>query len=182
MSTQAPHGEMPPMGYEAQRVPAKEPARNASRNRVLPEPHETYEIAPDELMEGMDHFWMPTRISGQPNPDIRDFYEAGWEPAAAKDFPRQSGYGREYPASMIAAGLLENVGPNDAVIRKDLMLVVRPKHLSQRAEQATKARAVDQVRNQYARLQQSYRGRDGGSGIKTSYGRLPGMAPASDEE
>ena len=164
---------------------ARESARTSSRVSVRdytpPEPHEKYELLPDEFPSGMDLMWLPTKIAGMPNDKVGQYYRAHWQPAKAEDFPRLSGYGTEYPQAMIEAGLLDNVRADAPVIIDDQMLVMRPKELSRRAAKARASAADEQVANQMARLQQAYRNARG-VGVKRNFGRLPDMAPQADDE
>lgn len=173
------HGSMAPMGVE--REPSRESSRAPSRGYLPPEPHEKYELYPDEHPDGMDLMWLPTKIAGMPNPQVAQYYRAGWQPAAAKDFPRISGFGTEFPQAMIDAGLLETVRPDAPVVIDDQMLVLRPKELSRRAHQNNKRAADDMVANQMARLKQAYRNAPGG-GVRRQHGALPTIAPLADEE
>ncbi len=171
------------MGVEdlaPERASARTSARVSVRDYRPPEPHEKYELLPEEFPPGMDLMWLPTKIAGMPNDKVGQYYRARWEPAKAEDFPRLSGFGTEYPQAMIDAGLLDNVRPDAPVIIDDQMLVMRPKELSRRAAQARASAADEQVKNQMTRLSQAYRNARG-VGVKRQFGALP-TAPQSDEE
>lgn len=143
--------------------PERTPARTSGRGPSFftpPEAHEKYEIPASEQDPSRDYFWAPTRIAGQPNDKLGQYYRAGWEPEVASNFPRISGFGTEYPKKMIDLGLLKNVDPNDPVLLDDLMLVSRPKEMSRAAREKEKKVAYEQVANQMQRLNQAYRPAD----------------------
>ncbi len=165
---------------DIERVSERVSARRPVRDYTPPEPHEKYELLPDEFPDGMDLMWLPTKIAGMPNDKVAQYYRAGWQPARAEDFPRLSGFGTDYPQAMIDAGLLDIVRPDAPVITDDQMLVMRPKEMTRRAERARAAAANDQVANQMQRLSQAYRNARG-VGVKRNYGALP-TAPQADEE
>ena len=119
--------------------------------------------------------WLPTRIAGQPNAKLGQYYRVGWMPSPAKDFPKISGYGTEYPPVMIERGLLQNVTADEPIIIDDLMLVERPLELSQRARLAEKQAAKERVDNQMRRLQAAYRMNFDGGGVRRQ------IRPLSDE-
>ena len=171
------------MGVEeiSSRESARTSARVSTRDYLPPEPHEKYELLPEEFPPGMDLMWLPTKIAGMPNDKVGQYYRARWEPAKAEDFPRLSGFGTDYPQAMIDAGLLDNVRADAPVIIDDQMLVMRPKELSRRAAKARAAAADDQVANQMARLNQAYRNARG-VGVRRKIGAMPDIAPQGDEE
>ena len=153
---------VPPM---SDAEPGREPARvlaRAPQYFTPPEAHEKYEIPLDEQDPSKDYFWAPTRIAGQPNPKLSQYYRAGWQPEAASNFPRISGYGTEYPKSMIDRGLLHNVGADEPVVNDndDLMLLSRAKEMSRAARKRDAEVAHRQVINQMERLNQAYRPAD----------------------
>lgn len=164
-----------------EREPTRTSERSSARGYQVPEPHEKYELFEEEIPAGMDAMWLPTRIAGMPNPQVSQYYRAHWQPAAAKDFPRVSGFGTEFPEAMIAAGLLENVKPDAPIVIDDQMLVLRPKEFSAKAMRQHRKATDDQVANQMARLKQAYRNA-GGVGIRRGHGALPNLAPQGDEE
>ncbi len=173
-----------PQPMEDDLAPPQEPVRIESRRSeryTVPEPHERFELYPEEVPSGMDPTWQPISIMGQPNEKLAQFYRAGWQPAAAKDFPRVSGYGVEYPQAMIDAGLLRNVEANAPVLLDNQILLLRPKELSVRAERRRNRDAVDQVTTQMNRLSQAYRSARG-VGVQRRHAPMPDMAPARDEE
>lgn len=167
---------------EIARQSARTSARASARDYQVPEPHERYELRPEEFPPGMDLMWLPTKIAGMPNDKVAQYYRAHWQPAKAEDFPRLSGYGTDYPQAMIEAGLLDNVRADAPVIIDDQMLVMRPKELSRRAAKARANDADNQVANQMARLQQSYRNARGVGVQRGKFGKLPDMAPQADDE
>ena len=171
----------PPIGVELSREPARTSARRSERVYTPPEPHEKYLLYPEEIPVGMDAMWLPTKIAGQPNDKAGQCFRAGWQPAAAKDFQRISGFGVDYPQSMIDAGLLEIVKPDAAIIVDDQMLVLRPKELSRRAKEQNDRLASDQVENQMRRLRQASRNFRG-TEVRRQHAPLPDSARYEDEE
>ena len=184
MAQAIPHAagrNMAPMGADVlERAPARESSRSSARMYQAPEAHEKYEVWPDEIPAGTDLMWLPTKIAGAPNPKVSQYYRAGWMPAAAKDFPRISGHGVDFPQAMIDAGLLENVKPDAPIVIDDQMLVMRPKEISRRAERERVSDANQQVENQMRRLQQTSRNFRG-TEIRRQHAPLPD-APRPDEE
>lgn len=171
-----------PNPFDDDDVPGRKPERAPERMFTAPEPHEKYHLYPDEIPDDMDACWLPTRIAGQVNEKIGNFYRAGWMPAKAKDFPRVSGFGVEYPEEMIEAGLLENAKPNSPIIIDDQMLVLRSKELSRRANRQRNRDAVDQVENQFRRLKQASRSFRGTELKRGQHAPLPDSARYADEE
>jgi hypothetical protein len=168
-------------GLHSERQPSRQSARSSARIYTPPEPHEKFHLDADEIPSDMDAMWLPTRIAGAPNDKVGQYFRAGWQPAAAKDFERISGYGVEYPQSMIDAGLLENIKPDAAIIVDDQMLVLRPKELSQRAKKQLDALAGDQVDNQMRRLRQASRAFRGTEIKYRQHAPLPDSARYEDE-
>jgi len=163
------------------RESARVTARTQARAYRPPEPHEKYELLDDEFPPGMDLMWLPITIAGAPNEKVGQYYRAGWEPARAESFARISGFGTEYPDSMIRAGYLKNIEADAPVVIDGQMLVLRPKELSRRAAREHANLADSQVANQMARLQQSYRNARG-VGVRRNIGAMPAIAPQGDEE
>jgi len=164
----------------------REPSRQSSRaptRFIAPEPYEKFTLSEDEIPEGMDAFWLPTKILGQPSREVMQYYQAGWEPARAQDFPRISGYGVEYPKALLDAKLIETISAESPIIIDDLMLVMRAKTVSRAAHQRRIHDAVDQVQNQMRRLQSAYRHRGGDLGIRRNkFEQLPNTAPQQDAD
>lgn len=180
-----PRHQMAPMGVGDDDVPARESARQServpARGYHRPEPHEKYELLPEEFPPGMDLNWLPITIAGAPNDKVGEHYREGWQPVTAETVPRISGYGTQYPESMIKAGLLKNVEPDAPIIIDGQMLVMRPQELSRRAARENASAANSQVANQMARLSQSYRNARG-VGVRRNIGAMPAIAPQGDEE
>jgi hypothetical protein len=143
---------------------------------LAPLPHEKYQI-PEELRDpDMDYLWLPSSIFGEPNKRaIAQHFRMGWVPAQAKDFPHISGYGADYPAELVARGLVDNVRPDDILEVDGLMLVQRPLAVSQMARKQMAAEAADRVNNQFRRLQSQYRANFEGGGVKRA------IRPLADE-
>lgn len=171
---------IPPMGADASDAPVREPSRQSARRAArytVPEPHEKFEIPPHMIPKGMDPLWLPVTIAGAPNPLVGDYYRAGWQPAAASDFPELSGYGTEYPESMVSRGLLKNVGAEEPIVKDGLMLVLRPKELSAAAREYEKSEANAQVDNQMRRLKQASRAWRGTEIKRGRYAPMPDTRP-----
>ena len=168
-------------GLHSERQPSRQSSRSSARVYTPPEPHEKFHLDESEIPEDMDAMWLPTRIAGQPNDKVGQYFRAGWQPGAAKDFPRISGFGIDYPQSMIDAGLLENVKPDAAIIVDDQMLVLRPKEMSQRAKKQMETLAGDQVDNQMRRLRQASRAFRGTEIKYRQHAPLPDSARYEDE-
>lgn len=182
MSDQAsePMGDFP-LDRVPERVSARQPVRRESRPYVPPPPHRKYHIDPRDIPPGMDALWLPTRIGGEPNRQVGQYYRSGWQPATAEMFPEISGYGVEFPANMVEAGLLENVRADAPIVVDDQMLVLRPKELSRAAAAEHERQSHDQVAIQMQRLKQvsrDFRGTE----IRRRHAPMPDMAPREDEE
>lgn len=153
----------PEVPEAAAREPARVSARVAARRYEQPEPHLRYQLDPEEIPAGMVAQWVATKVKGAPTGTASAFYRAGWEPAEAKDFPRLSGYGTDFPQNLIDRGLIQNVKPDDLVTNDDasLVLMLCPKENVQKAAQKRKRDADDLVHTQFDRLQVESRRRVG---------------------
>jgi hypothetical protein len=118
-----------PTGRDESRSVERDPLADWGYETPVPR-HMRFEIGPEALKKGFDHFWAATTIAGQPNPKLGEFWRAGWRPAAAKDFPKQSGLDLNVDQRMVELGFMKKVGPDDPIIDGGLMLVLRPMQLS----------------------------------------------------
>ena len=119
------------------------------------EPHEIYAI--DRQPRGMDLMWAAVKVRGAPNQDrLNEFIRTGWRPARAQDYPEHSGFdvNANYSQTLIELGFARKVGPDDPVINRDLMLMVRPKEMSQESRAEDQARADSQINDHMNRLRQ----------------------------
>lgn len=154
---------IPPAGFDDSviadgRDPARQSSRRSDRMFTAPEPHQKYEVYDEEFPEGTDLLWLPTVIAGMENKRaVMEHHRAGWIPAAAKDFPRLSGYGHEVPEALLSRGLVDKVDADDPIVIDGQMLVMRPKHMSVRAHRERELAAQTQVENQMQRLRQASR-------------------------
>lgn len=178
-----PHARSLGSGIEnamGQRAPSREQSRAMTRYS-RPEPHQKYELLPEEIPDGMDAMWLPTTIAGQPNREVMNYHMDGWEPATAAQVPRLSGYGQQYPESMLKSGVVAVPDADSPVQIDGLMLVFRDKELSARAHAQREREAGSQVRNQFARLRQTYRSSGGSLGIERRAAPAPrAIAPQQD--
>lgn len=179
-------GDIDPLD-DLQREPSRTTSRVSSRPYTPPQPYEKFHLDENEIPQGMDAFWLPTKTLGQPmNREVGHYYKAGWRPAKAADVPRVSGYGTDYPQELIDAKLIDVVGAESPVIIDDLMLVFRPKEQSAKAHARREQDANSQVRNQFKRLQMAYRHQGGDLGIERRVGAPPravmSAQPDIDEE
>lgn len=121
-----------PTGRDEARTVERDPLADWGYETPVPR-HMRFEIAESALKKGFDHFYVATTIAGQPNPKLGEFWRAGWRPAAAKDFPKQSGLDLKVDARMVELGFMKQVLSDDPIIDGGLMLVLRPMQLSQRS-------------------------------------------------
>jgi hypothetical protein len=157
-------GGSPPDPHEvsaesAEREPTRVEARQMARPYSPPEPHQRYEIDPRDIPPGMDAQWVVLTVKGAPGPNLGRYYRNQWIPAAAADFPHLSGYGTVFPDQLVDAGLITNVKANDPVLDEDKtqILMLRPKEITQKAEQIRKREAQELVATQMERLSVSSR-------------------------
>ena len=139
---------------DASREDGREPIR-AARRRPREE-HEKYDIEGGR-QRGMDYIWAATKIpyTTQRSPRLPAFRRAGWEFCRAADHPDLSGYQPgEGNARMIELGIDDEVRADDPVIQNGLVLMMRPKSLSQEAEAEDKARAKGQIEDYMLTLRQ----------------------------
>lgn len=169
------------MAPRMEREESRSSSRTSSRMYQAPEAHEKYEVWPEEIPSGMDLQWLPTRIAGAPNPQVMQYYRAGWQPAKSSDFSRISGFGVDVSPAMLDAGLLEIVKGDAPVVVDDQMLVMRPKELTLKAERQRNTAADEMVVNQMRRLQQTSRAF---KGTEIKHGRFAPMPdqPRADYE
>lgn len=122
------------------------------------EPHEIYEIDRRHQPRDMDLMWAAVKVRGAPNQErLNDFIRTGWRPALAADYPEHSGFDVKHSQSLIDMGFARDIKPDDPVINRDLMLMVRPKQMSRQSREEDKARADRQIDEHMNRLRQSSR-------------------------
>ncbi len=153
---------LPPMADAGPaREPARQPARRPERLFTPREPDQKYAIYDDQQDPAFDYKWEPTRIVGLSNArKLGEAHRAGWDFACASEFPDLTGCGYDFPADMVARGLLKNVEANEPIEIDDQVLLKRPKELSLKAREREKRAAYSTVANQMQRLQQAYRPAD----------------------
>lgn len=140
-----------PSGRDTQRASSRQPTRMFTPI----EPHLRYELHPHEIPADMEAQWVVLSVKGAPGPNLGRYYQNGWMPALAKDYPRLSGFGIKYPDQLIRAGLIKETQDDDPVLDDDKsqILMVRPKEYGVRAEAARRNDAVSLVETQMDRLQ-----------------------------
>lgn len=120
------------------------------------DPSEKYDLRGQRLDPKMSYFWASLKIpySSQRNPRLDSFRRAGWQFARAADFPEQSGYrpGKEVNERFVELGIDDKVSADDPVIRDNLVLMVRPKVMTDEAEREQKVEASRQI-NDHLRQQ-----------------------------
>lgn len=145
-----------PMPADGQRDSARTQFRDAVRQRPR-EPHELFAIDPHDQLRGMDHFFAAVKVRGASNQDrLNQFISTGWRPARAEDFPDISGYAvnEQYSQTLVDLGFARRIGPDDPVINRDLMLMVRPKEMSRESRAEDQERADNQINDHMNRLRQ----------------------------
>lgn len=155
--------------------------RTDSRAFTPPEPDKIFDIPAEDIPGDMDAFWEPLSIVGSPNKQqLSELMRSGWEPARAEDFPRQSGYGHQLPGNLVSRGFLTEVQADDPIVQREMMLLIRPKALSQRARQKQNAEARHIVDNQMDRLRAQYTSHRGG--MRRSIAPQPDQAEMAAQE
>lgn len=144
------------MPKDSQRDPVRPEFRENIRQKPR-EPHEIYHIDRQDFPRGMDLTWAAVKVRGAPNQDrLNEFIRTGWRPARAQDFPEHSGYdvNANYSKTLIDLGFARRVEPDDPVINRDQMLMVRPKQMSEESRSEDQARADGQINDHLNRLRQ----------------------------
>lgn len=119
--------------------------------------HDDFYIDPRKIPDGWDYNWKRHTTANMPDPAYeRDLLQAGWEPVDTSRHPEMMP-----PRSS---------GP---IIRKGMMLMERPKEISDMAKQRELASARELVHNKERELGLTPSGtfqRDNRTGVKKSYG------------
>lgn len=156
MSGQMSSAVKPRIPGDGQRDPIRPEFRDNIRQKPR-EPHELYAIDRQDQPRGMDLMWAAVKVRGAPNQDrLNEFIRTGWRPARAQDYPEHSGYdvNANYSQTLIELGFARKVAPDDPVINRDLMLMVRPKQMSAESRAEDQARADTQINDHMNRLRQ----------------------------
>jgi hypothetical protein len=155
------------------RTEAREPTRVRPR-----EPHERFSIDENRLDPSRDYQWVSLACRGETNPQLNDFFAAGWEPERAANFPRNSGINVAVSERLIALGHMKEVNPDDPIIDRNLMLCSRPKTLSAQSRKEDSRMAEGQVDNHMGRLRSMSRR---AIGDKTQISRRMTRSPSSPD-
>lgn len=147
--------EAPARLADASRDDGRTPDREFVRQRPR-DPSEKYDLRGQRLDPRMSYFWASLKIpyTTQRNPRLDSFRRAGWQFARAADFPEQSGYraGQEANERFVELGIDDKVSADDPVIRDNLVLMMRPKHMTEEAEREQRTEASRQI-NDHLRQQ-----------------------------
>lgn len=133
---------LPDMEREPMREPVKTSKLNmrATPNWVDIDPSATdtpdrLRIDPSLIPDGMSAQWVTTTVIGQPVPQHRaEFERKGWTPVHQSDFDGQFD------------GMFMPRGQEGEINHEGLVLMVRPKEMTRKAELSNKQKAYDQVR------------------------------------
>lgn len=151
--------------------------------RVRPrDPHEKYNIPPNEMKAGFDYFMAATKIRGMPNPRFNEYTRAGWRAARAEEHPSLSGLDLHHDQALIDLGIVRDVKPSDPVIVDDLMVMLRPKSMSQESRAEEEKRAARQINDHLSTLRNKSNREIGEKNTRVSrqYGP-PDEAPSDSE-
>lgn len=118
-----------PTGRDEARSVERDPIADWGYERPI-ERHLRFEMEQSAQKAGFDYFWAATKIAGQPNPKMGEYWRAGWRPARAADYPRLSGLDLNVDPRMVELGFMKKVKDDDPIIDGDLMLCLRPMQLS----------------------------------------------------
>jgi len=150
-----------PVPQNTQRQDTREPTRdNRYVRQHIVDPSEKYALDPAEKTRGMDYVWAALRVRGAPLIDrYNEFRAGGWEPCRAEDHPGHSGYKPDanwshHDKFLADQGFIRKVGPDDPVIKGDMILMTRPENLSKESRGEDRARADQQVEDHLSRLRQ----------------------------
>jgi len=122
-------GSSNPSGRDEERSVERDPIADWGYQTPIPR-HMRFDMEASSQKAGFDYFWAATKIGGQPNPRMGEYWRAGWRPARAKDYPQQSGLDLKVDSRMVELGFMKQVGPDDPIVDGDLMLCLRPMQLS----------------------------------------------------
>ena len=151
-----PQQSLPPVDYDTARDEVREEFRDDDYIRIKPrDPSQKYELPRGTHQRGMDYLWASTRVpfTNLKNKRLDDFRRAGWKMARAADFPELSHYKPQQQANrrLIELGLEEDVRADDPVILDNLVLLMRPKALTQEAERERDQLASNQINDHLRR-------------------------------
>ena len=132
----------PDLGREPMREPVKTTKYNmrAQPNWVDVDPNavdspDRLRIDPSLIPDGMSALWVTNTVLGQPVPQHRaEFERKGWTPVHQSDFDGQFD------------GLFMPKGAEGEINQEGLVLMMRPKEITEKARIADKKKAYDQVR------------------------------------
>lgn len=162
---------------DATRSAARDDGRTLERRRPR-EPHERYQIDESRKDPNRDYMWLSLSCRGEPNPRLNDFFDAGWVPEAAQNFPRNSGINVAVSQRLIDLGHMKPVNPDDPIIDNNMMLVSRPKALSRESRAEDEYRAQRQIGDHMDRLKAVSKG---AIGDKTVVQRRMTHVPAAPD-
>jgi hypothetical protein len=137
---------------DATRDDGREPPRESTRMRPR-EPHEKYNVDPQQRVRGQSYMWVATSIRGAPNPRLGQFMRAGYRPCRAADHPDLSDYGL-YDQSLVDMGVVQKVDADSPVVLDGQMLVSRDTPLTAKAVGERDAAAQRQMDDHMRRIRE----------------------------
>jgi hypothetical protein len=121
--------------------------------------HDDFYVDPRKIPDGWDYNWKRHTVANMPDPAYEtELLQAGWEPVDASRHP-----------DMVPPGYK---GP---IVRKGMILMERPKEISDMAKEKESRNARELVYNKERELGIAPKGtfeRDGRTGVKKSYGPM----------
>lgn len=144
-----------PMSSATRPHAERENGRDDGRDyiRVRPrEPHEKYYVPTSEMKPGFDYFLAATAVRGMPNPRFNEYTRAGWKPARAGDHPAMSGIDLQHDPALVEMGIVKEVKPDGLVHVDNLLLMMRPKAMSQESRAEEEKRANRQINDHLSTL------------------------------
>jgi hypothetical protein len=110
------------------RAPQRDPVYRAPRPR-----DRRFEVPDYMRRRGLDYFWAAELVLNQKNPMLRNYAEAGWRLARAKDYPEIAGLGGDVDQDLMELGMAHKAGPDDPIRDSGMILLVRDQALSDRS-------------------------------------------------
>jgi hypothetical protein len=128
-TTAVPDAE-PPTGRTEERTVERDSLADWGHYEAPIDRHMRFEMEESAKRAGFDYFWAAMTIAGQPNPRVGEYWRAGWRPARAKDYPRQSGLDLDVDPRLVELGFMKKVLPDDPIVDGGLVLCLRPMQYS----------------------------------------------------
>lgn len=172
---------------DAFRADPRTPGRGDEYVRERPrEAHEKFDLPRGSAARGMSYVWAALRIpyTTLRSPRLSNYVRSGWHFCRAEDHPEHSGYrpGSVVNERWVKLGIEEEVHADDPVIRDGMVLMQRPKALTEEAEAEQQQAATRQI-TEHLQQQRQRSEREIGSSrtvMRNTYGP-PDEAPSDHD-